>query len=51
MGLRPVTDAGREWLDENVSDDAQWFGGALVVEPRYVADIVVGMRQDGLEVR
>jgi hypothetical protein len=33
---RPLTDAAREHLEENVSDEAQWFGGALVVEPRYV---------------
>jgi hypothetical protein len=48
--VRPLTVVGREWIDENVSDDAQWFGGALAVEPRYVGDIVEGMQIDGLEV-
>ncbi len=42
--------AAREWVAANVSDEAQFFGGALVVEPRYVADIIAGMRADGLEV-
>ncbi len=48
--VRPVTDAGREWIDENVDSEAQWFGGALAVEPRYVQAIVEGMQLDGLEV-
>jgi hypothetical protein len=47
--LRPVSDAGRNWLAEHL-DDAQWFGGAVAVEPRYVEDIVEGASLDGLEV-
>jgi len=39
------------WVEENVSSEAQFFGAALVVEPRYVAALVAGMRQDVLEVR
>lgn len=46
----PLTDAGRAWIDENLPDDAQWFGGAICIEPRYGAAIVEGMRADGLEV-
>ena len=49
--LRPLSDTGREWLDSHVADDAQWFGNALVVEPRYVSDIVQGAIDDGLAVR
>lgn len=48
--VRPVTDAGQNWIDENVTGESQWFGGALVIEPRYVGDIVEGMQADGLEV-
>lgn len=48
--IRPLTDAGREWIDENVSDDSQWIGGALAVEPRYVQALVEGMQLDGLEI-
>lgn len=43
---RPQNDAAREHLEDNVSEEAQWFGGALVVEPRYVDELVgqLGMR-------
>jgi hypothetical protein len=53
--LRPLRDVARAWLEDHVSSDAIWIGGgiarALVVEPHYVADIVEGAREDGLEVR
>jgi len=39
------------WVEENVTREAQFFGTALVVEPRYVAALVAGMREAGLEVR
>jgi hypothetical protein len=48
--LRPVSAEGREWLDEHVAWE-QSFGDAIVVEPRYVRDIVQGAIDDGLEVR
>ncbi len=47
--VRPLTGACNEWLDDNVvNPETQWFGGALVCEPRYVADLVAGMEGDGL---
>lgn len=49
--LCPLNDAAGAWLEENVQSDAQWFASALVVEPRYVRDIVNGAREAGLEVR
>jgi len=49
--IRPLTEAASDWLDENISEDAPHFGGAVVVEPRYVEAIVEGMQNDGLEVR
>ena len=42
--------AAKAWVDENVGGDVQWFGGALVVEPRYAHDLAGGMLGDGLEV-
>lgn len=34
--VRPLTDAAREWIDENVQQEGwQWFGGALGVDARY----------------
>lgn len=50
--LRPMSDAAEEWLNEHLDpDNSQWFAGALVVEPRYIGDIVDGAVADGLEVR
>ena len=31
--IRPLTDRVEEWLREHVSEDAQYFGNALVVSP------------------
>jgi hypothetical protein len=49
--VRPVSSAATEWLRENVAEDSQWFGGALVVEHRYISDLVEGMKLHGLAVR
>src|SRR5262249_42342760 len=38
------------WIEENVAGEAQFFGTALVVEPRYVPALLAGMRESGLEV-
>ena len=46
--VHPFSEQARAWLEENVQADAQWFGGALVVEPRYVADLLEGMLAAGL---
>lgn len=48
--VRPVSDLARGWIEDNVGDDAQFFGGALAVEPRYVEELVEGMLADGLDV-
>ena len=46
--MRLQTRAASQWVQENVSQDATWFGEALVVEPRYVGDLVDAMKLDGL---
>jgi hypothetical protein len=46
--LRVKTDAAKEWANEHLPEDAMHFGGAVVVEPRYVADILDGIANDGL---
>lgn len=48
--VRPLTPAADAWIDDNVHEGSNWFGPSLVVEPRYVADLVAGMRAAGLEV-
>lgn len=50
--LHPQTPAGTEWVEENIGQDngfqPQW--PTVVVEHRYVRDIIDGMIRDGLEV-
>jgi hypothetical protein len=48
--LRPHTQSANDWIGEHIPDDAQFFGNAVVVEHRYIADIVAGIQSDGLEV-
>lgn len=46
--VRPLTADVSEWLTDHTDPDAsQWYGGALVVEPRYVGDLVTGLVEDG----
>jgi hypothetical protein len=51
FGFLAETALAREWIDEHVSDHAQFFGGALMVEARYAHDLAEGMLLDGLEVQ
>jgi hypothetical protein len=48
--VRPTTDEARDHLAENVQDDAQWFGGALAVEHRYIAPLIDGLTSAGFSV-
>jgi len=43
--VRPLTSDVSAWLGEHT--DGQWFGNALVVEPRYVEALVEGMIAEG----
>ncbi len=38
--IRPVSEVGRAWLDATAPEDAQFFCGAMAVEPRYVEGVV-----------
>jgi hypothetical protein len=40
----PLSARSKEWVDENVQSDAQWFGDALCVEPRHALGLAEGMR-------
>ncbi len=48
--LRPLTEAAQDWVDEHIPDDAQTFGNAIAVEPRYIGPIVEVILNDGLSV-
>ena len=49
--IEPLTEAAIDWVAEHIPEDAQRWGRAgVVVEPRYVGDIVAGIEADGLEI-
>jgi hypothetical protein len=46
--IRPLTEAARQWLDENVvSEPWQWVQGALCVEARFARDLVIEIEEAG----
>jgi hypothetical protein len=49
--LRPTSRRGQTWIDKHVSDDRQEWAGAIVVEHRFVSDIIRAAVADGLRVR
>lgn len=49
--LRPLTDAATNWMEDHLPADAQRWGNAVVVEPRYAQPILDGMVADGLDLR
>ena len=49
--LRPFTRAAREWIEQNVSREGfQPFWPSVVVERRYIADVLHGIYDAGLAV-
>ncbi|MFN6965182.1 MAG: hypothetical protein ACK4S4_15660 [Pyrinomonadaceae bacterium] len=52
MMLTPRTDAAREWVDEFIGEDNgfQPFYPKVIVERRYIGDIVRGLIADGLTI-
>ena len=50
--IEPLTDLAREWIDEHIGPDNgyQPYYPKIVVEPRYLDDILEGMVNDGLEI-
>lgn len=49
--VKPLTLRCENWLKDHVSNEAQYFGGKLVVEHRYILPLVQGMTDDGMEVK
>jgi hypothetical protein len=48
--LRPTSSTSTAWIEEFAAD-AKWFGGAVAVEHRFIADIVCRAIGAGLRVR
>lgn len=49
--LQPLSAAANVWVSENLPEDVMKWGGGIVVEPRYLMDIILGARAEGLTVR
>jgi hypothetical protein len=49
--LQGHTVSAAAWINEHLPEDRQTFGGAVVVEHRYIADIVRGIQDVGLVCR
>ena len=50
--LRPQNEQAVAWVEEHIGQDNgyQPYFPTVVVEPRYIADIVAGIQNDGLAV-
>lgn len=48
VSCAPMTQAGQDWLAENLAGDTLEWSGAIMIEHRYLEDIVLGARADGL---
>lgn len=51
--LRPDTAAALQWVEENIGweNGYQPYWPTVVVEHRYIGDIITGIKNEGLEVR
>ena len=51
--LRPLTPSATSWLEEHIGQENgyQPYFPTVVVEHRYIADIVAGIQNDGLVVQ
>ena len=49
--VEPQSDEARDNLQDNVQEGAQFFGRALVVEHRYILDLVATLQNEGWDVR
>ena len=48
--LEPNTYDAKEWVEDNIPNDTMYFGFSIVVEHRYISDIINGIINDGLTV-
>ena len=51
ISIKPVSEAARTWVDENVvSEPWQWLGCALCVDIRCACDLINEFAAEGLEI-
>jgi hypothetical protein len=46
--LHPLTEEATFWIENNIPADALRWGDTVVVEHRYISDIIIGIERDGL---
>ena len=46
--LTPNTEAAKSWIEDFIPEDAMKCGDSIVVEHRYISDILTGIVCDGL---
>jgi hypothetical protein len=46
--LYPQTEAAEQWITDHIANDAQRWAGGVVVEHRFIEDILFGVHNDGL---
>jgi hypothetical protein len=49
--LQAHTPEANQWIEDHLPEDRQTFGGAVVVQHRYIGQIVEGAVEAGLAVR
>jgi hypothetical protein len=47
--ITPLTPECRNWLRENVSEEAMYLGLSLAVENRYMETFILGLEEQGFE--
>lgn len=47
--LTPLTEAAQGWVAEHLPPDAPTWGDSIVVEHRFIGEIVAGFTADGLK--
>jgi hypothetical protein len=51
--LTPLSAEGKEWFESHLPVDnpeTQFWAGGIVIERRYVPDVLIGLQSDGLTV-
>ncbi len=47
--LKPESEKGKAWVTEHIDPDAMTCGNSIVVEHRFINDIIDGFTADGLK--
>lgn len=48
--VTPVTLDATKWVNKHLAEDRLMYGAAIVVEPRYISNLVKGIQKSSLSV-